>query len=143
MVYFENAKLLNPDDLVEQIDEEIAYNEDAEKRREAGEEVARLNPTIDRLMFIEANNMKGVKNIYPCFLTGYAYDGAEPTPPEVDNRSVIFYFSIVQIPAKHFGLLEVAIKKEEFGVTKRIWDKPPKKSVREAEPWVSQGTGVS
>lgn len=144
MVYFENAKLLTPDDLKEQIDEEIAYNEERDRIKEEGGDIpAKMNPTVDRLMWIEANTMNGEKNIYPCFLTGYNYDGKEPTPPEVDARQLIFFFSIVQVPTGHFGLLEVAIKQEEFGVSKRFWDKPPKKSVRDAEPWVAQGTGVS
>ena len=145
MVYFENAKLLTPDDLKEQIDEEIEYNRERERLKEEGSDdiPAKLNPTVDRLMWIEANTMKGKKSIYPCFLTGYSYNGQAPVPPEQDTRMLVFYFSIVQIPTGHFGLLEVGIPKEEFGVNKRIWDKPPKKSVRDAEPWVAQGTGVS
>ena len=135
MVYFENARILDVEDIKEIIDEEIEAGIEAEKNGEK----YKTNPTIDRMMWIEANAMSGVKSVYPCMLNGYSYIGEEPKGPVAeDKREIMFYFTILQAVKGHYGLLEVGVKADEIGVSKRFWDKPPKKSVREEYPWPEQ-----
>ena len=153
MIYFEKGYILYPEDLIEFIDEEVESQVEREQKLKemesmTDEEKAAVilppkgNQTIDRQFWIEAKTGNGGYNIWPCFLTGYSRVGEAPNPPAVDDRPVIFYLSIVQIVNGHFGLLEVGVKQEELGVTKRIWNLPANKSVREETPWVAVGAGA-
>lgn len=132
MISLEKAYVMGPEEIKEMMDEtsEASAPENADQA-----EVVKPNPTIERLAFIEAKATSGKMMIYPCFLAGYS---EEPTVgPVAERPKLIFYVYIVQCMKGEYGLLQVAIKEDELGKTKRIWDRPPKKSVREETPWVT------
>lgn len=117
MVYSEGAKILTSTELKEMIEEECN------------------NPTIERLMFIETR-AKGDQpgKIFPCYIFAWAMEPVEPGPAE----ALMFKADIVQMMGGDFGMLEVVLHEKEFGTKYRIWDKPPKKNVREETPFIEE-----
>ena len=131
MIYLENAKVMDAEEIKELMDETSG------DIHEEGN--AKPNPVMDRLVFIEAKAVSGKMLVCPCFLGGYS---EEPTVGPVANRpKLMFYIYIVQCMKGEYGLLQVGIKEEELGVSKRIWDRPPTKGLREETPWVPAVTG--
>lgn len=124
MVYTDGARLIGAEELKETLEEE--YH----------------NPTVERLMFIEAKAMNGEVKVFPCFVAGYSEEKAS----KVENKQpeLAFYVYIVQAMGNgEFGLVQVRIMESEIGVSKRLWDKPPTKAMREIMAWVDPGKGVS
>ena len=120
MVYFENAKVIEADELKEIIDEQTT------------------NPTIERLMFIEAKAAGGETKIFPCY--AIAWGEEENSELKVDP-GLRFRIDIVQCAGGEFKMVEVVILANELGVSKRIWDKPPTKGRREYIPFASVEKG--
>ncbi len=118
MVCFENAKVIEGDEI-----------------REIIEEVY-MNPTLERLMFIEAKEKEPGKptKVFPCYLEAWGLINPN------DITTAFVQMTIVQSINNQFQLLQVRIPIFELGVTKRIWDKPPKKSLRDNTPWIEEVT---
>lgn len=113
MVCFENARIMEPEELKELIDEEYT------------------NPTVERMMFIETKDKGAIAGkVFPCYLEAWGED------KEVDP-GLRFQCCIMQSKGGNFGLLRVIIYAKELGVNKRIWDKPPTKHRRDDTPWVT------
>ena len=126
MFYFEGAKIIDAEELKESLDE------------------ASGNPTIERLMFIEAKAMNGDIKIFPCLIAGYSEEKTPNSTVEAERPELLFYIYIVQgLGNGEFGLIEVCVKESELGVSKRIWDRPASKGLRELMPWVDNMKGVS
>lgn len=130
MIYFENAKVLEPEELKEMIDEEETSKQDNEEPKGS--------VPVDRLLFVEAKTGNGEKRIFPAFLQAYKYDAA--IPPNADGP-LMFDFAVAQCVNGSMGLLELIFKEPDFGAKIRVWDKPPKKSVRDEIPWVAVEAG--
>lgn len=128
MISFHKAKVIGPEELKELMDVETEFNADETTKQ-------KQNPSMNRLFYIEAKNIKGTTSIYPCFFAGYAYD-REPKAPEAESPKLLFDVYIVQCLNGKFGMLEVIIKQDEFGNGKRVWDLPPTKEAREMTEWV-------
>ena len=92
------------------------------------------NPTVERLMFIETK--KGGK-IFPCWIEAWRYEDMKPVER---YTGVVFLVSIAQSTSGQFGMVRVQIRESELGTDKRIWDKPPKKGLREETPWLENPT---
>lgn len=114
MIYMEGAKMLNnPQELKDIIEETFS------------------NPTIERMMFIETKGKNGEEGkLFPCYLEEY---GATE-----EGEILSFQCSILQSSEGLFGLVRVNLMVSDFNVTKRLWDKPPKKSVRDETPWIEE-----
>lgn len=121
MVYYENAKVIEADELKEIIDEETK------------------NPTIERLMFIEAKSANGEAKIFPCYLEAW---GQEENAEVKSDPGLRFQIAIVQSMSGEFGMVRVVVMANELGVSKRIWDKPPTKGRREDIPFVAVEKGA-
>lgn len=121
MVCTEGAKIIEAQELKEMMDEQST------------------NPTIERLIFIEAKAANGTMKVFPCFAAGYS-----ESKQEVPKKDILMFdlYLVQTLGNGTFGLLEVVVKEEELGVSKRLWDKPPTKGLREETPWVSLEKGV-
>ena len=117
MVYSESAKLIGTDELKEIISEEYK------------------NPTIERMMFIETKTTdKMPGKVFPCYMEAWAI---EPGENNVEADELVFRACIVQCMDGGFNLLKVYLHDNELGVSKRIWDKPPTKGLRDETPWIA------
>ena len=115
MVVSNGAKVIEAEELKEIVDESTS------------------NPTIDRLMFIEAKSSKtGESKIFPCFVEAY---GMEENAEMKVDPGLRFQIAIVQSMNGEFSMVRVIVLANELGVTKRIWDKPPAKWLREETPF--------
>lgn len=130
MICYENAKLLEAEELKTIINDPC------------------MNPTVERLMFIETKpKAEGeVSKIFPCYLLAW---GVGHPPEGVDDAHQLqvpqlqFLACIVQSMNGQFALLNgITILAEDLNVTKRIWDRPPTKGLREDTPWVAVEAGV-
>ena len=101
MVYCENAKVIDPQELKEIIDEETK------------------NPTIDRLMFIEAKAANGETKIFPCYLVAW---GEEENAMMKADPGLRFMINITQCMNGEFGMVQVVVLANELGV--EVWDEP-------------------
>ena len=111
MKYFEEAKVVTAEELLEIIGEEYT------------------NPTIERLMFLETKaKEERPGKVFPCYVEGYFLEGG--------NEEIGFVCCLVQKNGDGFGMIEVRIRAAELGVNKRFWDKPPKKAVRDETSWL-------
>ena len=117
MVRFESAKVIDEEEIREMIEENYS------------------NPTVERLMFIEAKERDDRKpsKIFPCYLENWGQMNPE------DPKSAFYGMTIVQSMEGEFGMVRVRILASDLGVNKRIWDKPPTKSLRDETPWVEKG----
>lgn len=116
MVGLESAKLMNVNEIREVIDEEYT------------------NPTIERMMFIETKqNGEFPGKVFPCYMEAWALEEGK-TEAEADH--LVFQCCIVQCMEGGFNLVRVHIRDSELGVSKRIWDKPPTKGLRNDHPWM-------
>ena len=122
MVRFENAKVIEAEELKEIIEEEYT------------------NPTIERLMFIETKAKGDIPGkVFPCYLEAW---GEEENAAVKTDPGLRFQVCIAQSMNGEFSMVRVYILAKDLGVTKRIWDKPPTKGRREDTPWVSLEEGV-
>ena len=123
MTFTEGAKVIPVDELRDMINEECS------------------NPTVDRLMFIEAKSQNSTEKsgkIFPCYIKAWGTD----QNANVQAHPIIkFWMTIVQSTAGSFGMVEVVVPSTELGVTKRIWDKPPTKGLRDETPWLPEVEG--
>ena len=115
MVYTEGAKVISPEELKAIIDEPVQGN-----------------PTIERMMFIEARDASGNNKIFPCYVEAY---GEEENAAVKVDPGLRFQICIVQSIGGEFSMVRVIVMANELGVTKRIWDKPPTKGLREELPF--------
>lgn len=117
MVVNNGAKVIEAEELKEIIDESTS------------------NPTIDRLMFIEAKSSKtGESKIFPCFVEAY---GMEENAEMKVDPGLRFQIAIVQSMNGEFSMVRVIVLANELGVTKRIWGKPPAKWLRDETPFAA------
>ena len=117
MVVNNGAKVIEAEELKEIVDESTS------------------NPTIDRLMFIEAKSSKtGESKIFPCFVEAY---GMEENAEMKVDPGLRFQIAIVQSMNGEFSMVRVIVLANELGVTKRIWDKPPAKWLRDETPFAA------
>ena len=117
MVYSEGAKIIPVNELIEMIDEK--FN----------------NPTIDRLMFIETRSTAEVPGkVFPCYLEGYELEKTDD--PDNLISTAAFLCCIMQYIKGEFKMIRVRIPASKFGVSKRIWDKPPTKGLRDDYPFL-------
>lgn len=120
MVYMENAGLLEDIDELKDIVKET-YN----------------NPTIDRLMFLETKPKADREGqLFPCYIKTFE-EVKGKTDVEADHTN--FICRIIQSKKGEFSLFEVRIPDTDLNVKLRLWDKPPKKAVRDETPWVEAG----
>lgn len=116
MVYSENAKIMSPEEVKDLIEEHFS------------------NPMIDRMMFVETRETPALEGrIFPCYAEAYGTERGE----------FALQCTIVTLVNGEFNMVRVVIHNSELGVTKRIWDKPPTKGLREQYPFVEIGGGVS
>ena len=115
MVLFENAKVLDPQEIKEICEEECS------------------NPTVERLMFIECKAANKEFKIFPCYVA--AWHEEQIKPPQVKSPIIFLIFIAQAMHDGNFGLVQVQVSEYELGATKRIWDKPPTKGRREDTPW--------
>ena len=121
MVYSEGAKLMDAQELVEHLEEKCS------------------NPTIERLYFFETKAVNGDIKVFPCLIAGYRKDAAEV--PKADKVQFIIF--VVQGTGNgNFGLIALNLNEDEIGTKARIWDKPPKKALRDESPWAVVEKGV-
>lgn len=122
MVYSEGAKVIEANELVEIIEEEFS------------------SPTVERLMFIETKGKDDVPGkIFPCYLEAW---GKEENAEVKVDPGLRFQMAIAQYYSGEFSMIRVVVLASELGVTKRIWDKPPKKALRDETPWAAVEAGV-
>ena len=115
MVCFENAKVIDAEELKESLLEEST------------------NPTLERLMFLEVRPKDDKPGkIFPCFVEAW---GEEENSEMKIDLGLRFQVCILQSSGGQFGLVRVIIPATDLGVRKRIWDKPPTKGHREFVPW--------
>ena len=115
MVYSENAKIIEAQELKEIIEEEYS------------------NPTVERMMFIETRERENIPGkVFPCYLEAWAYDEES----KEEEKKLMFQLCIMQCTGGSFGLIRAVIHEKELGINKRIWDKPPTKGLREHFPFV-------
>ena len=117
MVFTESARLIGPNELREMLEEESA------------------NPAVERLVFVETRAKEGKPaRIFPVFVEAWAYeDESEKLNP---NPRVAFKGCLMYIADGEFHAVQVMIHHWEFNLTKRIWDKPPTKGLRDDEIWL-------
>ncbi len=116
MVYSEGAKQIDVQEMKDAIEETMA------------------NPTIERLMFIETRDKEGVPGkVFPFYLVAWSLEKGK-TNVEADHY--LFKADILQSIGGAFQMVEVIINSRDFGVNKRIWDKPPTKGLRDETPWL-------
>ena len=121
MVLTESAKMIDAEELKASIDDETALN----------------NPTVERLIFVETRGKDGAEGkLFPCYVDSYGYDDLKPGN---GIKSIRFRCALTQYNGQEFGMVYVGIRERELGVSKRFWDKPPKKSVRDETPWIEEG----
>ena len=119
MVCFEDAKVIGAVELKSIIEEEYT------------------NPTVERLMFLETKDKENKPGkVFPCYLEAWAYE-EEPKVPAVPNLE--FQCCITQSSGGQFGLVRVVLHEKDLGVNMRVWNKPPKKAVRDETPWLERG----
>lgn len=121
MVGFENAKVIEADELKEIIEEECT------------------NPTMERLMFIETKGKEDIPGkVFPCFVEAW---GQEENAEMKVDPGLRFQMCIIQSTGGNFGMVRVVVLANELGASKRIWDKPPTKGLREYIPWAAVEAG--
>lgn len=115
MVHTEGAKLMTVDELTDLMGEEFS------------------NPTIDRMVFVETKAKDGKEGrLFPMLLEAWAYEDMSPVKA---HASVMIRGCILQSKDGEFGMVRVAIRESELNETKRIWDKPPTKGLRDDTKW--------
>lgn len=117
MVFTESARMIGPMELREMMDEESE------------------NPAVERLVFIETRAKEGKPaKVFPVFLEAYAYeDEAEKLKP---NPKMAFKGCVMFVTNGEFQPARVMLHSWEFNLTKRVWDKPPTKGLRDDEIWL-------
>lgn len=116
MTSTESAKVISPEELKELIEEQHA------------------NPCVERLIFVETKAKEGVDSrIFPAFVEAWGYDDIKPAQ---DHKTMMFKMALTQYTKGEIAMVQVVIRETEIGVNKRIWDKPPKKDLRNFTPWV-------
>lgn len=116
MVYSEGAKLVSAEDLVEHLEEKCS------------------NPTIERLYFFETKAVNGDVKVFPCLIAGYRKDAVG----KKSEKRILTQFMVFVVQGTgdgNFGLIALNLNDDEIGSKARIWDKPPKKALREETPW--------
>ena len=112
MVYSENARIETPEDL-----KDFILSEDGG------------NATINSLFFIETKaNEKFSNKVFPCYIHAFT---------EVDEK-LVFQADIIQYVQGEFQIVKVYLHENKFNTSKRIWDKPPTKGLRENTPWIEE-----
>lgn len=93
------------------------------------------NPTVDRLMFLEAKSSKtGESKVFPCLVEAF---GVEENAEVKSDPGLRFKMVIFQSMNGEFSMVRVIVLANELGVTKRIWDKPPAKWLRDETPFAA------
>ena len=119
MVYSEKAKMESPEDL-----KEFIMNEEGDG-----------NATINGLFFIETKaNDKFQNKVFPCYI--HAYTEVEKEGSQ--EKELVFMADIIQYVKGEFEIVKVYLHEGEFNISKRIWDKPPTKGLRNDTPWVEE-----
>lgn len=109
MTFMEGARIIEPWEIKEICNEEYT------------------NPTVERLMFIETKaNEKMEGKVFPCYVESWAEAKGE----------LLFKCMITQSMNGEFSGVLVIIRASDLGVTKRIWDKPPTKAIRNETAWM-------
>ena len=116
MTSTENAKIIDAEELKELIEEQHA------------------NPCVERLIFLETKG-KGEDDghIFPAYVEAWAYDDIKPAQ---NHKSIMFKMALTQYIQGETAMVQVVVRESDIGKNKRIWDKPPKKSLRDETPWV-------
>ena len=117
MTLTENAKVIDAQELKEMIEEKHS------------------NPCVERLIFLETRGKDGKEGkIFPAYIEAWAHDDVK----NEERDLLVFKMAIAQYVRGEIAHVQVALHEEEIGKTKRIWDKPPKKDLRNETPWVEQ-----
>ena len=125
MTFTEGAKILTPEEIKEMINDETMDN-----------------VVINGMLFVETRGNDVVPSkVFPCYI--YAWR-EEDVPVKVNpdgkpietKKQLAFQADIIQFRNGEFGMLQVILHEDEFGVNKRIWDKPPTKSLRAENPFL-------
>ena len=114
MVYSAGAKIIDAEELKNMIEEECG------------------SPVIEELVFLETRATENIPGkIFPCFLEAWGTEEGE--------EGVSFQCCVTQFAKGEYGLLRVRIHGSEIGVSKRFWDKPPTKALRDEHPFLETG----
>ena len=114
MVCTESAKLVTALEIKEMIEDENIGN-----------------PTISGLLFIETKGKGDVEGrLFPCYIHSWAEEDVEGL------KMLMFQADIIQYAKGEFCMVRVILHEKDFGITKRIWDKPPTKGLREEIPFL-------
>ena len=118
MVRTESAKIMSPEEIRDFIEDDD-YD----------------SVTVDKLVFIETRAVGDQPGkIFPCY--PYAWREEENDKGEA---KLTFMADIIQFAFGEFGFIQVKLNEDEFGKTKRIWDKPPTKRLRDEMPFLEEG----
>lgn len=116
MTSTESAKVIGPEELKELIEEQHA------------------NPCVERLIFLETKGKEGSEGrIFPAYIEAWGYDDIKPAQ---NHKTMMFKMALTQYIKGEVSMVQVVIRESELGTNKRIWDKPPKKDLRNFTPWV-------
>lgn len=117
MVFTESAKLIGPEELKEMLEEEST------------------NPAVERLIFVETKAKEGRPGkVFPVFVEAWTYEDENEkvkSHPKLAFKGVLTFVSDGE-----FRLVQVMIHDWELNLTKRIWNKPPTKGLRDDQPWI-------
>lgn len=117
MVFTQDAKVLTAEEIKEMIDDESMDN-----------------VVVNGLLFIETRAKDDQPGkVFPCYI--YAWREEEKD----GKKQLAFQADVIQFRHGEFGMIQVILHEDEFGVTKRIWDKPPTKAMRDIMPFLEEG----
>lgn len=119
MVFTESARVIGPMELREMMDEESG------------------NPAVEREVFIETRAKEGnPSKVFPVFLEAYAYEYEDEAEKMKLNPKMVFKGCLMYVEGGEFHAVRIMLHSWEFNLTKRVWDKPPTKGLRDDEIWL-------
>ena len=118
MVFTQDAKMVSPQEIKEMIEDEGLEN-----------------AVVNGLLFIETRAKDDHPGkVFPCYIYAWREEEYE------GKTQLAFQADIIQLRNGEFGMIQVILHENEFGRTKRIWDKPPTKMLREDTPFIEEIT---
>ena len=94
------------------------------------------NATVDCLVFLEAKTEIGKPSkIFPCYMTAWKAEDSKPDRRD-GRKPLMFQCTLIEIRDGEFDLVKIIVHEDEFGIRKKIWDKPPAEKLRKDLPLV-------
>ena len=116
MTFTENAKMVEPREICEMIEDSLE------------------NAVVNGMLFIETR-AKGdtPSKVFPCYPVAWKEEEKED-----GSTQLAFKVDIIQLVSGEFGIIQVVVHEDEIGITKRFWNKPPTKGLRDEHPFVEE-----